>query len=184
MTATRFYRVFPWVQGTRAGDRGHALHVPPVQGAGRVDNPERYRVLYVSDSPVGAVAEAFGNHGIWTDHLFSGRPELPGSRTALAEIEARALRTLDLDDPRALLDRRLRPSSVVTRSRATTQAWALRVFEEKRWGAVRWWSHYDPSWGSFGIWDVRRLRARSVAGLDRDHPAIREAAAVLARPLR
>lgn len=149
-----------------------------------MDNPEVYRVLYVSDSPVGAVAEAFGNHGIWTDGLFAGRPELPGSRTCLAEIDAPGARALDLDDARALLDRNLKPSAIVTRDRAVTRGWALRIHREKRFAGVRWWSYYDPRWGSYGFWDLRRMRARSVIPLDREHPAVIEAAATLARPFR
>jgi hypothetical protein len=160
------------------------LHVSPVQGAGRLDNPERYLVLYAADSAAGAVAEAFGNHGIWTDQLFSGRPNLPGSCTALAEIDADGARFLDLDDPRTLLERGLRPSMVVTRDRAVTQAWALRAFEEKRWAGARWWSYYDPRWGSYGIWNARTLRARSVGPLHRDHPAVVEARSALGRPWR
>lgn len=155
-----------------------------IQGAGRVDNPDHYRVLYASDSPIGAVAEAFGNHAIWTDDLFRGRPELPGSRTCLVEIESSGRVALDLDDARALLERDLKPSAVVTRDRKVTQAWALRVFREKRWAGVRWWSYHDPGWGSYGLWDMKRLRSRSVAPLDREHPAVRAAASTLARPLR
>ena len=147
-----------------------------------MDNPAHYRVLYASDSPVGAVAEVFGNHGIWTERLLEGRPELPGSRTALAELVARDLPALDLDDPRALVARGLRPSRVVTRDRSVTQAWALDVFRERRFAGVRWWSYYDAGVGSYGIWDQRRLRVRTVAPLDREHPAVAAAATFLSRP--
>ncbi len=164
------------------GERGHALHVSAIQGAGRVDNPAHYRVLYASDSPAGAVAEAFGNHGTWTDQLFAGRPDLPGSRTALTEIVARDLSALDLDDARALLERDLRPSRVATRDRSVTQGWALAVFRERRWGGVRWWSYYDSSVGAYGIWDPKKLRVRTVRALDREHPAVVQATALLARP--
>ena len=78
-----------------------------------MDNPEHYRVLYASDSAAGAVAEAFGNHAVWTEQLFRGRPALPGSRTCLARIDTRGLRALDLDDPRALVERDLRPKGEV-----------------------------------------------------------------------
>jgi RES domain-containing protein len=155
--------------------------VSPVQGAGRVDNPAHYRVLYASDCATGAVAEAFGNHDQWTDQLLAGRPDLPGSRTALAEFEAHDLAALDLDDPQALLERELRPSRVVTRDRTVTQEWALRIYREERWGGIRWWSYHDPRAGSFGIWDTGRLRARRVVALDREHPSVVAAAALLRR---
>ena len=178
----RLYRVFPWLERAGKTERGHALHVASLQGAGRVDNPEHYRVLYASDSPVGAVAEAFGGHGVWTDQLFDGRPELPGSRTALAEIATPDLRALDLDEPQALVERELRPSRVVTRDRKVTQAWALDIYRERRWAGVRWWSYYEPSFGSYGIWDARGMRVRTVTPLGREHGAVREAASLLARP--
>jgi hypothetical protein len=157
--------------------------VPSPQGAGRLDNPEHYRVLYVSDHPAGAVAEAFGNHAVWTPALLAGPPALPGSVRALVTYEGPAGSILDLDDARALLARRLRPSHVVTRERATTQRWALAAFREGRWAGVRWWSYHDPRWGSMGLWDRTGLRIAAVDALSFEHPAVTEAVAVLARPI-
>ena len=65
-----------------------------------------------------------------------------------------------------------------------TRAWALLVHREKRFAGVRWWSYYDSRWGSYGLWDLRRMRAKSVTPLDREHAAVLEAAATLARPFR
>jgi hypothetical protein len=126
------------VAGARKGEAGHALHRARRQGAGRVDNPEHYRVLYASDAEAGAVAEAFGNHAVWTPLLLGGRPDLPGSVRALATFEAAGIEALDLDDARRLVERELRPSAVVARDRSLTQRWALRIFEEKRWAGIRW----------------------------------------------
>ncbi|HEX4825854.1 MAG TPA: RES family NAD+ phosphorylase [Candidatus Polarisedimenticolaceae bacterium] len=153
-----------------------------VQGAGRVDNPGRYRTLYCSDSAAGAVAEAFGNHAIWTPLLLRGRT--PGSVRALAEIESKGDHIVDLDDAHELVRRQLRPSAVVTRDRTVTQRWALAVFEEKRSSGVRWWSYYDSRWGSFGLWRIDRLRVRRVRALTPDDPALLEAASTLSRPWR
>jgi hypothetical protein len=153
-----------------------------VQGAGRIDNPEHYRALYASDSAAGAVAEAFGNHATWTPHLLAGRPDLAGSVRALAALDAGETDVLDLDDARQLVRRQLRPSSVVTRERAVTQEWALRAFEEKRWSGVRWWSYYDSRWGAFGLWNFKDVRVLDVIPLTPEHPALLEAAAILARP--
>jgi hypothetical protein len=175
------YRVFPWIAAAPPGDRGHPLHVSVPQGAGRVDNPAHYRVLYASDSPAGAVAEAFGNHAAWTSGLLRGRPDMPGSVTALAAYRAR-IEILDLDDARALLQRRLRPSQVVTRDRTVTQRWALEAFREGKWAGVRWWSYHDPRWGSYGLWSRDGLEVTGTEALRRDHPAVVQAAAVLSRP--
>ena len=184
MRTARLYRVFPYWKGARAGQRGHPLFSPAIQGAGRVDNPEHYRTLYASDSPAGAVAEAFGNHGIWTDQLLMGPPDFPGSVRALAELESARLEVLDLDDARELARRKLRPSAVVTRDRNVSQGWALAVFRERRWDGVRWWSDHDPRWGSCGVWRAAKMRALEITPLTLDHPALTEAAGVLSRPLR
>lgn len=177
-----FYRVFPWVKGARKNTPGHPLHVPQTQGLGRVDNPEYYSTLYVADSAAGAVAESFGNHAVWTDQLLSGRPGFPGSTTALVQYKVNRLRILDLDDAAALLERNLKPSQVVTRDRAITQAWSLALFRERRWHGVRWWSYYEPAWGAHGVWNYSDLEVARVEQLSRAHPALLEAAAVLNRP--
>jgi len=139
MPTPRLYRVFPRVPGVRARAPGHPLFSWPVQGAGRIDNPESYRTLYASDSPAGAIAE----------------------------LDAEKVDVLDLDDPRELVRRRLRPSAVVVRDRTVTQRWALGIFNEKRWAGVRWWSRYDSRWGAFGLWtlaEVRSLMERRAGG--------------------
>src|SRR5437867_1510120 len=111
-----------------------------------------------------------------------GPPGLPGSVRALATLDAEKIDVLDLDDARELVRRKLRPSAVVTRERAVTQRWALTIFREKRWGGVRWWSYYDPRWGSFGVWRWSNLHALEIAPLTPEHPALVEAASVLSRP--
>ena len=184
MRTPSLYRVFPWVAGARKGDAGHPLHRASPQGAGRVDNPEHYRVLYASDAAAGAVAEAFGNHAIWTPMLLGGRPDLPGSVRALATFDAARVEALDLDDARRLVERALRPSEVVSRDRAATQKWALRIHQEKKWAGTRWWSRYDSRWGSFGLWDLAKLKLLDVAPLTHEHPALVEASAALSRPWR
>lgn len=179
---TELYRVFPWVPEARDGEPGHSLFVPG-SGAGRIDNPEHYSTLYLSDGEGGACAEAFDYLPRWNPGMLRGAPALPGSFRALAvfvlEDEAAVC---DLDDARCLVERDLRPSQVVTRDRSLTQAWALRIFREDRWAGVRWWSYYDPRWGSHGIWAVDALHLEHVEGLTLDHPGLLEAAEVLNRP--
>lgn len=182
----RLFRVLPYLAGARRGHPFHPLFVPSSTGSGRVDNPDRYDVLYVGDSAAGAAAEAFGWLPTWDAGMLRGRPTIPGSVQALVEYEAAdaALSVCDLDDAERLVVLALRPSQVVTRDRAVTQAWAARIFDGGGFAGVRWWSYYDPQWGSFGLWDVSGLRVREVSVLTLDHPAVVEAAGVLSRPVR
>lgn len=179
----RLHRVFPWRRDVAEGEPGHPLFVPRPQRTGRLDDPGEYLVLYLSDHPAGAVAEAFGNLSPWTEAMFRTR-SLAGSVSAFATYEFDGP-VLDLDDPRALLERGLRPSHVVTRDRETTQRWALDIFRERRFAGARWWSYYDPRWGSFGIWERTSLRVvGEPVPLARDHPAVVEAGDVLLRTWR
>jgi hypothetical protein len=180
-----FYRVLPYLDTARAGEPGHPLYLPPSRGSNRVDNPGHYQVLYLADAPAGAVAEAFGSFSRWNRGLFRGTPSLSRSVRALVSYELdEGVAVCDLDDADALVEWGLRPSEVVTRNRAVTQSWALKLYETGRYAGVRWWSYYDPRWGSVGLWDSRPLTVVDVAVLeDLLHPAMVEAAAVLCRIL-
>lgn len=176
------YRVLPHLPRVAAGRPGSPRHVPPSTGANRVDNPDLYAVLYLGDSPVGAVAEAFGWAPRWSAALLRGSPSLPGSTRALVTFELPASAPLcDLDDAARLVDLRLRPSEVVTRDRGVTQAWSRRIFETSAYAGVRWWSYYEPSWGSVGLWDVTSLAVTAVEPLTVDHPALVAAAETIVR---
>lgn len=174
------YRVFPWIEGEAEDRPGGPLFVSPMQGSGRVDNPEHYLVLYAADAPAAAVAEAFGNLHIWSAGMLVGPRSLPDSTRALATYAAEPA-ILDLDDPRMLVERDLRPSRVVTRSRAVTQAWALRIYQERLWAGASWWSFYNSDWSSFGIWDRSNLEVVRVERMTATHPSLEEARRVLNR---
>lgn len=181
---TTLYRVLPYVPGARTGSPGHPMFVPSALGAGRVDNPGQYDVLYLGDTAAGAIAEAFGWASTWDASLFRGIPALPGSVRALAtyDLDDARVSICDLDDAARLVELGLRPSQVVTRDRAVTQQWAARIYAQKSLAGVRWWSYYDPRWGSYGVWDVSTLRVTTVTVLDDiDFPDIVEAADVLHR---
>lgn len=137
-------------------------------------------MLYAADAPEAAVAEAFGNHSVWSDALLAGPPALPGSSRALARYSMEG-DVLDLDDPKHLVLRSLRPSRVITRSREITQAWALSIFLENRWLGVRWWSYYNSDWGAFGLWRRSTIRVAEVTPLARNHPAVVRAGQALGR---
>jgi hypothetical protein len=138
--------------------------------------------MYLSDRAEGAVGEAFGNFAEWSEDLFEGPPVLPESRRSLGiyDLDDDAP-ILDLDDPDALLRLRLRPSDVVARDRRTSQAWALRVYQEGKWAGIKWWSRWEPSWGSYALWEVTRLRVHDVMRLSGDHLAVAKASRHLNR---
>jgi hypothetical protein len=133
----------------------------------------------VADSPIGAVAERFGNLAVWSDAMFVSPRN--GARMSLAMYELADGEVLDLDDAQVLLDRGIRPSHVVTRNRGTTRQWAARIYEERRWAGVRWWSYYDPDWGSLGLWNLDRLSTVDVSPLDRHHLSVAQAASIIKR---
>lgn len=184
---TDLYRVLPYLAAARRGAPGHPMYVPPAAGSGRVDNPGLYDILYLGDSAPGAIAEAFGWASVWSSALLRGTPSLPGSVRALARyaLDDALAAVCDLDDAARLVELALRPSQVVTRERAVTQAWAATIYHRGEFAGVRWWSYYDPRWGSFGLWDVTALSLVDVVVLDDlDHPDIAEAADVLSRVRR
>jgi hypothetical protein len=178
---SRLHRVFPWIEGAAPGAPGHPLYLARPQGHGRIDNPERYLSLYASDQRSGAIGESFGNHSVWTPDLLEGPPSLPGSRRSLATFDASGAAIVDFDDPRMLVDRDLRPSNVVTRDRATTQRWALEVFEEDKWDGIRWWSFHNPEWGSFGLWNRDGLELVSVTPLNEEIELVQKVAGTMYR---
>lgn len=179
------YRVFPHLPGARPRQPGHPLYLHRPQGRGRWDNPALYTVRYLALDPAAAVAETFANLGLrwWTPAMFR-LPALPGATRALGVYrldDGTAL--LDLDDPVELAARSLRPTQVLSRNRAQTQAIAARVHGEGRWDGLRWWSYYAPHWTLVAVW-AGRWRCVRVEPLDLEHPAVVDAADTLARPIR
>lgn len=176
-----FYRVFPWIDSADETEPGGVLFVPS-QGTGRIDNPEYYSVLYTCDSPAGAIAETFNRNPYrmhWTQRML--RPRLPGAMMAIVELASRSpsVDICDLDDPRELLARKLRPSGVATRERDVTQAWSLPLFKERRYAGVRWWSYHDARWGVVAFWNTHALRTIVIQPLHMQHPWLQEAAQIL-----
>jgi hypothetical protein len=180
------FRVLPYFASAVPDEPGGPLYLPP-QGGGRIDNPGTYSVLYLSDSPAGAVAEAFGRFPEWTAAILEGPPVLPGSRRALARYTLKSAEAIcNLDDAKQLVALGLRPSDVVSRDYSVSRAWARRVFdqktgEQKKWIGVCWWSYYSPKWSSYGLWDLRGLAFEDVMPLRLDHPAMVEASNTIVR---
>lgn len=179
---SNLYRVLPYLEAAKDGQPGHPAYVPHSTGASRIDNPDIYDVLYLGDDPACAVAEAFGWAPRWNAGLLRGTPSLPGSVRGLVRYHLPDGAGLcDLDDASRLVDLGLRPSRVVTRDRTVTQDWARELYNTSEFSGVRWWSYYNPDWGSVGLWDIAALTVTDVAILTTDHPAFVAAAAAIIR---
>lgn len=182
----RLYRVLFYNKNAAPQEPGGVLYIPP-QGQYRLDNPKYYSVLYVGDSPSGVCAEVFyrGVYRLnWNDKML--RPLPNGDRRVLAWYEVDDSTPLcNLDDPAELQQQTLRPSQVITRDYANvTQPWALRIFEQRRFAGVSWWSFCDARWTTLGLWDLNVITQHGVEELTLDHPAIIEAARIVGVRIR
>jgi hypothetical protein len=106
--------------------------------------------------------------------LSEGRP------LSLAAVDdAEVADILDLDDPRTLVERSLRPSGVATRNREMTQPMAVAIYEEGAPG-FEWWSTVEASWINVTLFEDRVADRITLVGdpepVTLDHPAVREAA--------
>ena len=136
----------------------------------------------MSDAASGAIAEAFGRFPEWSPAILAGSPGLPGSVRAIASYRlADDAQLCDLDDPDQLQALRLRPSEVVSRDYSRTRAWARRIYEQRAWVGVRWWSYYDPRWASVGLWQLSRLTLEEVRPLRLDNAALVVASRTIVR---
>lgn len=184
------HRVFAYLSTARTGEPGHPEYLHSPQGKGRWDNPEHYTVWYVAESATGAIAEVFADLDVWSESMFDA-PFLPGARRTLGIYHVPDdLAVFDLDDPQNLVDLALRPTQVVQRNRSASQAVALRVFNQvtsdgvRVWAGMRWWSVHRPQWKLLALWDRETTpRVADVEELTLDHPAIRDAAETLAKPV-
>jgi hypothetical protein len=103
-----------------------------------------------------------------------------GAQLSLAAVDDSELGDLlDLDDPRNLLERSLRPSRVATSEREVTQPMAVTLYEEGVPG-FEWWSTIEASWINVTLFEDRVVDRLTLAGepepLTLEHPAVREAA--------
>lgn len=177
------YRAFPHRPGAGPTEEGGALWVPrESQGSGRHDNPERYAALYTARTPESAIAEriqSFRGQTITDQNL----RRADGRQLALAAMDHSALPALvDLDDPRELARRGLRPSMVATRERAITRPIALAIFEEEAPG-FSWWSTLEAVWTNVTLFAERTVGLlrpeEDPEPLTIAHPTLRRAAEVL-----
>lgn len=180
----RLYRVFPHDPTAAAGKPGHVDYAPR-QGKGRWDNPDRYVARYFARSPEGAIGEAFGNLGEWSEAMF----DMPGiGRRALAEFDVPdTVRLFDFDDATNLAEFDIRPSRVVARDHTLTQQLAARLHGTGDWDGVAWWSFHWPDWTNVMLWGIGasrpRVRLISILPLGLGTEALRTAKATLGRKI-
>jgi hypothetical protein len=138
--------------------------------------------MYVSEVPVAAVAEQIAHlRGQRLDDTDFERGRI---RLALVCLTASVDQRLwDLDDPRVLLERNLRPSEVGTRVREQTRRQAADLFRARpRRDGLRWWSALEASWINVTLFDraARRLSVPAAPEpLDVAHQVVLEAAAAV-----
>ena len=104
-----------------------------------------------------------------------------GLPLALATVELDDRTNLaDLENPRLLAARRLRPLRIATRERGVTQPQAL-AFYRRRANGLRWWSTFESLWTNVTLFDRvgPRLRVADVAQLSTEGATLREAAELL-----
>jgi RES domain len=177
------WRLLPLAPDVAPSSPGGALWFPrELQGTGRHDNPDRYGCLYLSESPMSAVAEALAQ--------FRGAGELSQGMLIRANLPLVLVQVgcgddeglIDLDDPEVLTSTRLRPSRVATKARAVTQAYAARIFDADPAAiGLRWWSTLEASLTNFTLYDRAASALRLVGSetLTLEHAATREAADLL-----
>lgn len=158
----QLFRVFDW-DGSSAGNApGGPLFVARrLQGAGRHDAPDKYGAWYCSRDLVSAVAESikFARGQVLEDSDF-----VSAGGTVRTLIELRldeAVRLVDLDDPRELVTRRIRPSQVATGRRPVTQGIASAIFDEGATGFT-WRSTLEAEWSNVTLFHERALRHVSI----------------------
>ena len=176
------HRCFAWNARARPRDAdGPLWFARAFQGDGRHDNPDVYGCLYVSEHEVACVAEQLARfRGQRLTEGMLVRRRLP---LALATLELPASEPLvDLDSPRVLDLRDLRPSLVATRRREITQPQALDLYRRTPPAAgLRWWSTFESLWANVTIFDraAEALQVLDVRRLERADAAVAEAAEAL-----
>jgi hypothetical protein len=172
------WRCFAWDRSAAPGELGAADCFPRAfQGAGRHDNPDVYACIYAADREASGLVEQLAQfRGTRMHPSLLVRRGLP---LALAQLElADAAVVVDLDDPRELVRRRLRPSQVATRRRHVTQPQALAAYDDGA-DALRWWSTYESLWTNVTVFDRASLSVLHVRAIELDDAALADAVELL-----
>jgi hypothetical protein len=177
------YRVFPYNAAARSDEPGHPLFHPAGRRFGRWDNPDLYRAFYGAGTAPAAVGETFAAEPTWSSSMVIV-PKVEGTQRSLGvySLDEERHPLLDLDDPKALVARAIRPTEVVVRNRPRTQDIARSAFREMKWSGLSWWSMHRPQWTLHVLWMLGELTVEAVEPLS-GHAAVRDAARLLAKEL-
>lgn len=139
--------------------------------------------MYLAASASGAIGETFAHLSTWSRAILPF-PAIDGAERMLGiySFDEEIHPLLDLDDPRALLDRALRPTDVVIRNRPRSQRIARDAFAEQRWSGLSWWSMHRPQWTLHMLWQAHDITVEGVQALP-GHPALIDAGRLLAKKL-
>ncbi|NUL48272.1 RES family NAD+ phosphorylase [Cellulosimicrobium funkei] len=179
------YRVHPWREDAGETEPFGALYVPPLQGYGRWDNPDLYRLRYFSLTPAGAVAETFGSLRQWSSGMFL----VPGDSTAVRAVSTYSLpdetRWADLADPPVLTRLGVgRVTDVTRRDLRRTQRLAERIHASGEWDGIAWWSYCHPEIELVATWVDRDLECRATESLAITDDVVAEVAELIVRSMR
>ncbi len=89
---------------------------------------------------------------------------------------------VDLGDPQRLVELGVRPSQVIEHNRPYTQALALRIYQQRSYNGIRWWSFHRPQWRVYCLWEIDP-RVVQIEPLMMSHIAVQSAARTLAKVL-
>lgn len=144
------WRCFPWDPEAPAGAPFSPLYVPPGQTAGRFDLDGAPLVLYVSESPVHAVAESLQS---FRNRAFRpGMLRRHGHPLALLGFRLPAAVTpgIDLCDPNTLHALRIAPDQTAHHDRRVTQRIARDLHTQAPgYPGLRWWSVFTGAWHTY-----------------------------------
>jgi hypothetical protein len=181
--AARVWRACPWDPDAPTGAPFSPQYVPSGQGSGRFDLPGLSSgVLYTAETPEHAVAERIQHYRgqvLEDEDLFAARRRL--ALVAVTLPDSTRDQVADLCDPNVLIRLGVRADETPSRHRQTTQRIAARVLARKHAG-LRWWSAFFGEWHTVVLFRDR-LAAPLVydtpEAITMDHPALRDAAALL-----
>ncbi|HSH46589.1 MAG TPA: RES family NAD+ phosphorylase [Longimicrobiales bacterium] len=185
MAATTHWRVFPWHEKARSGERFSASYLPSQSGQGRFDLPlgSAGSTLYLAGSPEHAIGEKLQhlrNRFLADEFLLEG-----GHRLALCPVEvAPSLEIADLCVPQELVARDVAPDRLAYRDRKVTRSIAAGLHEDEGLAGFRWWSALFGEWHTMVLFTHRLPEGALTFGapthLDLEHPDLVRAATALA----
>lgn len=182
----QLWRVFPWDESAKPGDRFSPSYLPPQSGQGRFDLPADggASAWYLAGTPEHAVGEKIQdlrNRVLSDEFLVEYGHTLAISPVGLASNATIA----DLCDPHELVARGIRPDHLVHDDRSVTQAISRALHKDEGIAGFRWWSALRGEWHTTVLFSDRLSPStltfpETPTALTLTHPAVTAAAHALA----